>query len=154
MSIGDELMRLYDEYGELTPKIVVEAARDESSPLHEHFEWDPEVAHYEYLISRARQIIRKVKIRVEDPGDLSSTVVTRAFVSLVDDDDMDARHYVPSVVVAEHDTLREQALEQMERDFLALRRKWATFSKAFDMMVSRHIDITIIDEEDEDDGAA
>jgi hypothetical protein len=51
--------------GRLTASNVVETARDETSPLHSHFEWDDSAAAEEHRKEQARRLIRSVKIRVE-----------------------------------------------------------------------------------------
>jgi hypothetical protein len=50
--------------GELTPERVVELARSRSSPLHEMFEWDDEVAAHAHRLQQARAIIRSVRVEV------------------------------------------------------------------------------------------
>ncbi len=37
--IDDELYQIYEKHDALTPKLVVEAARDPQSPLHPYFDW-------------------------------------------------------------------------------------------------------------------
>ena len=43
--------------GRIFPEDVVESARDESSPIHNKFEWDDTTAAQEYRIWQARQLI-------------------------------------------------------------------------------------------------
>jgi hypothetical protein len=64
--------------GTLEPKRVVNAARNLSNPLHQHFEWDDTVAAESYRIDQARTIIRIV--RIVDESVKEGT--TRAFVSI------------------------------------------------------------------------
>ena len=60
-----EIKKLEDRRGRLTPEQVVEAARDESSPLHECFEWDDGKAAHKYRVEQARDLLKRVKIEVE-----------------------------------------------------------------------------------------
>ena len=55
-----------DDTGHIQPRIVVEHARSESSPLHVLFEdlWNEERAIQVALEQRARQIIRRVEVRI------------------------------------------------------------------------------------------
>ena len=48
--------------GRLTPESVVEAARDASSPLHEHFNWNNESAAHSHRIEQARRLIRSIRV--------------------------------------------------------------------------------------------
>ena len=59
--VGKELEKLGDE---LTPKNVVNLARNENSILHEMFEWDDTVAAEQYRKQQANLIIQNLKITV------------------------------------------------------------------------------------------
>jgi hypothetical protein len=48
--------------GRLTAEMVVEAARDEESPLHDFFTWDDAAAAAEHRIAQARALIRSVRV--------------------------------------------------------------------------------------------
>lgn len=53
--------------GRLTPAVVVEDAKSESSPLHGLFEWDADKAAYHHWLHTARIIIKSVRyIPVEE----------------------------------------------------------------------------------------
>ena len=70
--IRDALRRLADgNGGVLLPENVVEAARDEASPLHEHFQWDDGEAARQWRLEQARALIRTVRlvyVPAESPG--------------------------------------------------------------------------------------
>ena len=59
-----EALQQLERGGRLTPAQVVEAARDESSPLHTHFEWDDSAAAESFSIDQARRLIRSVQVVV------------------------------------------------------------------------------------------
>lgn len=44
--------------GELTPEIVVEAARDPGSPLHSYFDWNNDTAAHKFRLEQGRRLIR------------------------------------------------------------------------------------------------
>jgi hypothetical protein len=50
--------------GALTAPRVVEEARDESSPLHAHFDWDDTTAAHKHRLEQARTLIRRVRLEV------------------------------------------------------------------------------------------
>ena len=54
--------------GLLRPQAVVDAARDEESPLHGAFCWDDTEAANRYRLIQAQELIRSFKITVEDCG--------------------------------------------------------------------------------------
>lgn len=51
--------------GTLTPEVVVEDARNPSSPLHGEFEWNTAKAAYAHWIDRARTLIRTIRYTVK-----------------------------------------------------------------------------------------
>lgn len=55
-----------EKKGRLTPRAVVEAARDPNSPMHACFEWDDSVAGDKWRIEQARRLIRTVRIVYEE----------------------------------------------------------------------------------------
>lgn len=50
--------------GVVHAQAVVDAARDEASPLHGHFEWDDSIASEQYRLIQARSLIRRIKMTV------------------------------------------------------------------------------------------
>ncbi len=50
--------------GRLTPFAVVADARDETSPLHDCFEWDVDKASYSHWITQARNLITSIRVVV------------------------------------------------------------------------------------------
>lgn len=63
---GEELSRIEQEHGELTPSIVLESARDEDSRLHDAFEWRDDVAAERYRLDQASKMIRAITVKRED----------------------------------------------------------------------------------------
>lgn len=116
MTVQDELQRIYDEHGELTPELVVEAARPEASPLHAAVFNRPvgEAAEAWYRES-ARQLIKSIKITRRDPTDEERDITVRAFHAVRGGDGQHVFH--PADVVAEDPVLSQILLAQMERDW-------------------------------------
>ena len=54
--------------GLLRPAAVVEAARDESSPLHGAFCWDDTKAAELYRLDQAQRLIRSFRVKIESDG--------------------------------------------------------------------------------------
>jgi hypothetical protein len=50
--------------GQLSPKVVVDAARPHNSILHNYFEWDDDVAGELYREAQARKLIKIIRIEV------------------------------------------------------------------------------------------
>jgi hypothetical protein len=116
------LDHLLEEYGELTPAMVVEAARPEDSPIHGHFEWDDDVAAEAHRRDQARRLIRKVKVvyGVDEEG-REKTV--RAFVS-ARQEPKGPRAYRPTEEVLQNPIARQLLLREFERDWLQFRARY------------------------------
>ena len=84
MSIKDELERIRrrTDDGKLYPQDVVEFARDETTELHKHFEWNDSDAAHQYRLSQARRIIR-VSVKYVERTETATHVVP-VYVSLPD----------------------------------------------------------------------
>lgn len=72
--VGNELEHINDQYGSITPELVVNHARNTSSALHSDFEWDDVIAATEHRKQTARKIIRSLRVVSED-GVVSETPV-------------------------------------------------------------------------------
>lgn len=73
--IADRLARVAKHNGGvLTPDAVVEDARDESSPLHDQFEWDDSEAAKQWRLEQARALIRSVRVEIQTETKTISTV--------------------------------------------------------------------------------
>lgn len=67
-SINEYLIELHKQHGTLTPELVVEDAKQVTSPLHELFDWDKERAATAHWHDVARQLIRNVRVVIVNEG--------------------------------------------------------------------------------------
>ena len=108
------LTGIYQREGKLTPEIVLDVARDPSSPLHDRFEWDDAVAAHEYRKVQASAMVR-----------LTLTVIaetkTRAFVHV-----KSTSSYHPTGVAMRNPDWREEVLRDFKRDADRFRARWST----------------------------
>ena len=65
-SIDDYLISLHKKHGTLTAELVVEDAKRSDSPLHEMFEWDTQKAAMQHWLDVARQLIRNVRVIINN----------------------------------------------------------------------------------------
>lgn len=112
MNLRDHLTAIYREHGALTPRLVVDAARDPEHPLHDRFEWDDALAGEKYREQQARALIRTVKV-VEPVGETDETRV-RAFHSVPRPE---GQTYVPIDEVRADPFTRQLVLRTAEREF-------------------------------------
>ena len=74
-----EFDRIYEKFGELTAKSVVDENREKAAPLHSCFEWDDAVAAERYREKQAGDMIRCLVTIRESESD-GGPVVVRALV--------------------------------------------------------------------------
>ena len=118
---GEEMEKLRTLYnGRLETQMVVEAARDEHSPLHDHFEWDDTKAASAYRNDQAAYLIRCITVEVDNGLGLASPV--RAFVSVKRDED---RSYTSVQHALSDSELRAQVLASAWAELEAWRKRHA-----------------------------
>lgn len=118
---GEEIQRIYDEKGEVTPKMLVDENRAQSAPLHSCFEWRDDVAAERYRESQAACMMRSVVVKVE--REEKEPVVTRAFVKVM------PSTYTPTKVVVRDLDLYTALKESALKELLAFKAKYATLTE-------------------------
>lgn len=126
-----ELTGIYQKYGELTPRAVVEEARPETAPLHHRFEWSDEIAGEAYRRVQAQELIRSVRIQyaVDHKGERK---YVRAFTSVASDPDKSG--YVPTEELVEDEVATKILLRQCAREITDLKRKYGHLSEFVQLM--------------------
>jgi len=122
------LLEVRRSRGELTPRAVVDEARDARHPLHHRFEWNDEIAGEAYRRSQAAELIRSVKVVYKETPDGEERKI-RAFSSVPT-----VVGYQPTEEVMADDFSRKLLLRELERDIKALRRKYAHLSEFAEML--------------------
>lgn len=126
-TLGEALSDLATKAGgELTPKAVIEAARNPSHVLHKHFEWDDAIAAEKYRQEQAREIIRC--IRVEDNPDDEPA---RAFLSVTSRGGVSYRTLSD---VQQSSDLQLAVLKAAERDLDAFERRYRELTEICDLV--------------------
>jgi len=134
-AISIELQRLAAMHGgELLPRVVVDAARDEESPLHHSFTWDDGKAAEQWRLQQARQIINAV-VRYEKVG--KTTMAIPVFVSLSPDRERDGGGYRVLTTVMSDEQHRRQMLQDAVNDMQRFKEKYRRLNelaKVFEAM--------------------
>lgn len=119
---GEALARLEKRHnGLLEPEMVVEAATDEKSALHDHFEWDDSVAAVEYRKDQARELVRSLTVdigrsNVEPPREI------RAYVNV---ESGGAQGYTSVATAMSSAELRRQVIAKAWSELEAWRQRHA-----------------------------
>lgn len=93
----------------LTPETVLEEARCEASPLHEHFEWDDSVAAEKHRLQQAGHLLRSLEVIFER----NEQAPIRQYHIIKQKDEVS---YVNIKKVMQVPNFRAQVLEQCRND--------------------------------------
>lgn len=112
-----ELNAIHERKGELTPALVVEAARKEESPLHDYFTWSDSKAATNFRLLEAAMLIRSVRVRVTNG---EQTIRTNAFMLPVHGQSQ----YRPIGEVVQSSELSTAMLEIAKTELTAFKKKF------------------------------
>ncbi len=134
--LAEHLAVVRSRAGALTPDAVVDAARAQSHPLHEHFNWDDTDAAEAWRRQQARHLIARVKVMIPKTTARGvKEVRVRALASVVSPLTC-GREYMPVQEIGQDPELSVQVLEQIRRDLTSLRRKYSAYEDLFEQVLA------------------
>lgn len=113
--VGEMCEELSNTVG-LTPKTLLDANRDEDTPLHDYFEWRDDVAAEKYREEQARYVIRSI---IVIPDDIKPEV--KAYCPVIVDGRPEFKHV--ETVIKSVD-LTQQMLENAKKELFAFQIKY------------------------------
>jgi hypothetical protein len=119
--------RVYEATGgQAMVPAVLEAARDEDSPLHRYFTWDDTAAAAAYRLTQAEELVRRIKVRVLPAGG-GDPVRVRAFIATKELERVDgpAGSYRAIEDLAAETDSQVELLSSIRRDVVRLQRKYS-----------------------------
>ena len=122
---AEELERIREQRGALTPEIVVDESRDEDSVLHKCFQWDDTKAAALYRAEQARTLIGNIKVVITNT-EIKGTF--RAFVN-VSTVEGSPRSYIPINAAMSEDYSRSDLLAQAKADAKTFITKYNTLEQ-------------------------
>lgn len=129
MTLAEQLEDIYHQHRDLTPRLLVDLARDPRHPLHDRFEWDDAQAGEKYRQAQAAQLIRSVRV-VEPVGD-QGQVRVRAWHSVARPE---GNRYLPAEEIKQDPFLSRLVLQAAEREWRALHQKYAHLAEFLDVV--------------------
>lgn len=129
--VGEHFERLEKQQGHITPKIVLESARSETSAIHPCFEWNDDVAAEKYRETQAGLLIRNLTVKVIETGE-KQTEPVRAYVSIKQSD---SSEFISLQNVLKDAELTQKMLEQAKNELNAFAKKYSALqelSKVFE----------------------
>lgn len=129
--VGEHFEQLEKQQGHITPKIVLESARSETSAIHPCFEWNDDVAAEKYRETQAGLLIRNLTVKMIETGE-KQTEPVRAYVSIKQSD---SSEFISLQNVLKDDELTQKMLEQAKNELNAFAKKYSALqelSKVFE----------------------
>ena len=136
MTLRTELQAIYAEYKQLTPQLVVNAARPADHPLHSRFEWDDAVAGEAWRREQAAELIRRVRIVYKTNPNTGERSSVRAYVSTAEPST--AGEYLPTDEAMADPITKKLVLRAFERALFALHRQYSHL-KEYEALVRKHM---------------
>lgn len=149
--VGDELGKIEEEYGQVTPAIVVEVAQSGSNPMHPLFTWDDTVAGPKYRLIEAQYVLRNLVIRREaesDGDEAPRNRSIRAFLSVPQDETIEAPEdgdeempqrrmvYMSAQMALSDPQKRAYILDEARRALSAWRNRYEALSEFADLIAA------------------
>ncbi|MCC8014662.1 MAG: hypothetical protein LIO87_05655 [Eubacterium sp.] len=119
--IAGEMCEKIAKTGELTPKRLLDANREEGTPLHNEFEWDDSIAAEAYREDQAAHIIRCIIIKPEK----NEATPTRAFVRVTES----TGNYTHINVVLSDEELMERLITSAWKEMECFTKKYSGIKK-------------------------
>ena len=129
VNVQAELLRIYQEHGELTPGILVAEAEDRKSPLHGEFDWNNKTAGHAWRLHQAGVLIRLHKQVFVGRDELEQKI--RSWHSVRT---QTGRTYRPIEEIVEDPFMTELLRRDMERDWRSLKARWAHFGEFIELV--------------------
>jgi hypothetical protein len=104
--IKKEMESIENRFGMITPRRVLDVARNEKSPLHNLFEWDDSAAAENYRLLQAGQMIVRIKVQIEERSMSAFQPITIMV------DEKPTNGYVSLARVMENNEFKSQILER------------------------------------------
>ena len=121
--VGEHILRLEQQYGEVTREVFLESARSEDSEMHKLFEWDDTVAAEKYRLHQANVIIASLRVTVVE--EKNEPVVLRGFIQ----DRTESRGYLNITRALSDKEKRERVLERAYTELRWFREKYGAFKE-------------------------
>lgn len=118
---AEELERIRDKYGDLSPEAVVHESQSEDSLLHGYFCWDDDKAARLYRAQQAQTLIRNIRVVIVNE-EVQCNV--RAYVNVRPAEGR-YRSYMPTTEAVLNDTAYNDLLEQAKGDMESFVSKYS-----------------------------
>lgn len=116
--VGEYFEELEASKGALTNQIVLDGAREESSPIHPLFEWDDQVAAEQYRLNQATKLICNLTVEIETE---EKPIEVRAYMNV---SEQKAGEFINATQAFKNVETREIVLKRAYQELAAFKQKY------------------------------
>ena len=128
---GEFIEKLEEKHGKVTPRIILDASKKESAPLHNCFEWDDTKAAEKYRETQAAAILRNLTVTVETVEE-STPKTVRAFVKATEE----KHSYISVISAMSNEKLRKSLLQAAFDELREFQRKYADLQELAEVLAA------------------
>jgi hypothetical protein len=124
------LIDIQSKAGHISPELVVKAARNKTSPLHDYFNWNNEEAGEKYRICQAEFLIRRIKLTVVRQDVKTKEIkleTTRAYIS--PQSIRGKESYIRLADVMESPELKDEVLQRAKTELIGIKKRYAQLNE-------------------------
>jgi hypothetical protein len=133
MDLRSQLQAIYDAHGQLTPRLVLDTARDPEHPLHPRFDWNDKTAGEAWRLHQARRLISVVRVTYADNPSIKKGHELRAFYAVP----VERKYsFEPLQKVVSDPQTRQLLIDEMKREWKALKRRYDEFDEFWRMVAA------------------
>ena len=121
--VGEEIQKIEEKNGSVTPSAIVEKARAKNNPMHQMFEWDDKKAAELQRRQTARQIMGNLTVIVEDAEPV------RAYVNIEKQGGHTKGIFMNIQEAMTNAESRENILINAKNELLAFKRKYGRLTE-------------------------
>lgn len=120
---AERLNLIREQNGAITPRVVVDDAASDNSPLHRCFEWDNDKAADSFRLDQARKLIGSIVVAQIDEKPVNKEA--RAFVHI----ESGANRYEPIQVAMASVDMRAEVLAKAQQEIKMWRARYAAYQE-------------------------
>jgi len=122
--IGEQIKLIEKKFGEVTPEIIVDEARNPKNLLHNYFEWDNNIGAEKWRRQQARNIINHLIVIREYKG--NEKEIKAYFSVMINEKE---KRYVSIEAVLKSKDFREQIISEALREIIYWKEKYKDYQE-------------------------
>lgn len=134
ITLRDELQRLYQRDGQLSPAAIVAEFEPADHPFHDRLTWNADEAAERYRLLEAAALIRSVRVVYKEATADDPARTVREFYAVRDVSEYGGGVYHAAEEIVQNPLVQDLLLRMMQRDIDTLTRRYRDVAGFFDLL--------------------